>query len=212
MPPVPANLQLVASWSWRLLVCAAAVVSLLALLWYVRVIVIPAMIALTIAPALTPLAGLLRRLRLERPAAAFALIAGLAVVAGLVTIVTVSVFAQWEELRDSVSRGVDEITNRLEREPFNVSFDRTQDLQSTLGDSWGDVSSYLASGVQAGVGLVTGFVLAIACATASRSGSGFSGGSRRNRDRPPIARDGGRGKCSAAMSAERRSSRRSMQP
>ncbi len=57
---------------------------------------------------------------------------------------------------------VDEITSRLEREPFNVSFDQTEDLQSTLGDSWQDVSSYLASGVRAGVGLVTGFVLAIA--------------------------------------------------
>jgi putative heme transporter len=162
LPPVPANLQLVASWSWRLLVCAAAVIALLALLWYVRVIVIPAMIALTIAPALTPVAGLLRRLRLERPAAGLALIAGLAVVAGLVAIVTVSVFAQYGELRDSVSRAVEEITSRLEREPFNVSFNQTDDLQSTLGDSWRDVSSYLASGVRAGVGLVTGFVLAIA--------------------------------------------------
>ena len=75
---------------------------------------------------------------------------------------TASVLAQYDELRASVSSAVDEITNRLEREPFNLSFDRSEDLQSTLGDSWRDVSSYLASGVQAGVGLVTGFVLAIA--------------------------------------------------
>jgi putative heme transporter len=162
LPPVPANLQLLAGWSWRLLVCAAAVVALLALLWYVRVIVVPAMIALTIAPALTPLAGRLRRLHLERPAAAIALIAGLAVVAGLIAIVTASVLAQYEELRASVSRAVEDITNRLEDEPFNLSFGRTEDFQSTLGDSWREVSSYLASGVQAGVGLVTGLVLALA--------------------------------------------------
>jgi predicted PurR-regulated permease PerM len=162
VPPVPANLQLVAAWSWRLLVCAAAVVAVLALLWYVRVIVVPAMIALTIAPALTPLAGLLRRLRLERPAAALALIAGLAVVAGLVAIVTASVISQYRELRVSVSDAIDEITNRLEDDPFNLSLGQTEDFQSTLGDSWRDVSSYLASGVQVGVGLVTGLVLAIA--------------------------------------------------
>ena len=162
MPPVPANLQLAAAWSWRLLVCAAVAVAVVALLWYVRVIVVPTLIALTIAPALTPLVGRLRELRLERPAAALALLAGVAVVAALVAIVTASVLAQYDELRASVSSAVDEITNRLEREPFNLSFDRSEDLQSTLGDSWRDVSSYLATGVQAGVGLVTGFVLAIA--------------------------------------------------
>jgi putative heme transporter len=162
VPPVPANLQVAAAWSWRLLVCAAAALAILALLWYVRVIVVPAMIALTIAPALTPLAGLLRRLRLQRPAAALALIAGVAVVVGLVAIVTASVIAQYDELRDSVNRAVDEITERLEGEPFNLSFNQTEDFQSSLTDSWRDVSSYLATGVQAGVGLVTGLVLAVA--------------------------------------------------
>jgi predicted PurR-regulated permease PerM len=162
VPPVPANLQLVAAWSWRLLVCAAAVVAVLALLWYVRVIVVPAMIALTIAPALTPLARLLRQLRLERPAAALALIAGLTVVAGLVAIVTASVISQYRELRVAVSDAIGEITNRLEDDPFNLSLGQAEDFESTLGQSWREVSSYLASGVQAGVGLVTGLVLAIA--------------------------------------------------
>jgi putative heme transporter len=162
VPPVPANLQRAADWSWRLLVCAAAAVAVLYLLWYVRVIVIPSMIALTIAPALTPVAGRLRRLRLERPAAALALTAGLAVVAGLIAIVTTSVLAQYDELRDSVSRAVNDITDRLEGEPFNLSLSRTEDLQSSLTDSWGQVSDYLASGVQAGVGFLAGLVLAVA--------------------------------------------------
>jgi putative heme transporter len=162
VPPVPTSLERAAGWSWRLLVCAAAVAVLLTLLWYVRVIVVPTMIALTIAPALTPLAGLMRRLRLERPAAAVALLTALGVVAGLIAIVTTSVLAQYDELVDSVSRAVDDITSWLEGEPFNLSFDQAEDLQSSLGDSWGEISSYLASGVQAGVGLLTGFVLAIA--------------------------------------------------
>jgi putative heme transporter len=131
-------------------------------LWYLRVIVLPIMVALTIAPALAPLAARLRRARLERPAAALALIAGLAVVAGLIAIVTASVLAQWEELRDSVSQAVDDITDRLEDEPFNLSLERTEDFQSSLADSWRDASSYAASGLQAGIGLITGLVLAIA--------------------------------------------------
>ena len=162
LPPVPTNLERAAGWSWRLLVCAAAVFAALAVLWYLRVIVLPTMIALTIAPALTPVAGLFRRLRLERPAAAVALLAGLAVVAGLIAIVTISVLAQYEELADSVSRAVEDLTERLERDPFNLSLDSTQDLESSLGDSWRQASGYLASGVQAGIGLITGLVLAVA--------------------------------------------------
>lgn len=162
VPPVPVNLERAAGWSWRLLACAAAVVALLALLWYFRVVVVPMMIALTIAPALTPLAGLLKRRRLERPAAALALIAGLAVIAGLIAIVTTSVLAQYDDLRDAVTRAVEDITNRLEGEPFNLSFSRAESVESSLGDSWNQASSYLASGVQAGAGLLTGLILAVA--------------------------------------------------
>jgi putative heme transporter len=147
VPPVPPNLERAASWSWRLLACAAALLAVIALLWYLRVIVLPIMVALTIAPALEPIAARLRSLKLERPAAAIALLIGLAVVAGLVAIVTTSVLEQWEELRDTVSEAVDDITNRLESEPFNLSFDRTEDLRSSLSDSWGEASSYAVTGV-----------------------------------------------------------------
>jgi predicted PurR-regulated permease PerM len=161
LPPVPPNLDRAASWSWRLIVCGAALFAVLVLLRYLRVIVLPTMVALTIAPALSPVAGLVRR-RLERPAAAVALLFGLAVVVGLISIVTTSVLAQYDELADSVSRAVDDITDRLEGEPFNLSLDRTADLQSSLSDSWREASGYAASGVQTGIALVTGVVLAVA--------------------------------------------------
>ena len=162
VPPVPNGLDRAAGWAWRLLAVAAAAIAVLAMLWYFRVIVLPAMIALTIAPALTPVANLVRRLRLERPAAAVALVTGLAVVAGLVAIITFSVLAQYDELVDAVSEGTDEVTSTLEDEPFNLSLDRTSDLDATLRDSWDAVSGYLVQGLQAGIGLVTGLVLAIA--------------------------------------------------
>jgi putative heme transporter len=162
VPPVPTGLDRAAGWAWRVLVVAAAAIAVLALLWYFRVIVLPAMVALTIAPALTPVADLVRRLRLERPAAAVALVTGLAVLAGLVAIVTFSVLAQYDELRDAVSEGADEVTSTLEDEPFNLSLDNSQDLDATLRDSWDAVSGYLVEGLQAGIGLVTGLVLAIA--------------------------------------------------
>jgi putative heme transporter len=161
LAPAPVGLERAASWSWRVLVCAAALVAGLALLWYVRVIVLPVLLALTIAPALSPFAGVLRR-RLGRPAAALALLVALAVVAGLITIVTTSIVAQYDELADSVSRAVNDITDRLGREPFNLSLDRTEDLQSSLGDSWSKASGYAVAGVQTGAGVLTGLLLAVA--------------------------------------------------
>jgi predicted PurR-regulated permease PerM len=163
VPAVPRNVERAAGWSWRLLVCAAVVAGALGILWYLRVIVLPMMFALTIAPALSPIESRIRRVRrLERSAAALALLTGVGVVVGLIAIVATSVLAQWDELVDSLSQAVDDIADRLAGEPFNLSLDRSDNLRSSLSDSWQEASGYAASGFQAGVGLVTGLVLAVA--------------------------------------------------
>ena len=162
IPPVPTGLERTAGWAWRLLVCLVAVGVLVFMLWYLRVIVLPMIVALTISPALMPVVGRLREWRLERPAAGFALLLGLLLVAGLVAIVTTSLIRQYDELVASVSQGVDDVIAWLEGEPFNLSFDRREDLNSSLGNAWQSASSYVASGVRAGAGLITGIVLAVA--------------------------------------------------
>jgi predicted PurR-regulated permease PerM len=143
------------------LTCGAAVLAVLAILWYLRVIVWPVLLALTIAPALSPVARVLRR-RLGRPAAAVALVLGLAVIGGLIAIVAVSVLAQYDELADAVTQAADDIRDWLEGEPFNLTLDRVDELQSSLAGSWRQVSGYLVSSVQAGAGLFAGIVLAVA--------------------------------------------------
>ena len=163
LPPVPLNLERSAAWTWRLLVCTAALALVLALLWYLRVIVLPIAVALTIAPALSPVASWFRRRRhLERPAAALALLTGLALVAGLVVIATISVVEQFDELRSAVSQAVDDIAGQLEGEPFKLSEARTDELEASLADGWREASGYAAAGVQTGAGILAGVVLAIA--------------------------------------------------
>jgi predicted PurR-regulated permease PerM len=162
VPLVPVGLDRAAGWAWRVLVCAAAVVAVLALLWYLRVIVLPTIVALTIAPALTPLAGLLRRRGFGRAAPATALLAGLAVVLGLVALVTTSVVAEYDELAASVRQGVADVTDRLEGEPFNLQLERDRDLDASLGEAWSRGSDYLVSGLRSGVGFLVGLVLAVA--------------------------------------------------
>ncbi len=90
------------------------------------------------------------------------MIAGLVVVAGLVAIVAMSVVSQYDELADAVRRGASEITAWLEGEPFNISQERVQNLDSSLGDVWDSTSTYLVAGLSAGASLLTGLILAVA--------------------------------------------------
>jgi putative heme transporter len=160
VPTVPPGLERAAGWAWRLLVCVTAIAAVIALLWYLRVIVLPAIVAVTIAPALTPLAGRLRRAGLERGAAAVALVIGLVVVAGLIAIVTASVVEEYDELVLSVRQGVDDLTDWLQNGRLNLSLDR--DLDQSVQTAWRETSSYLVSGVRSGLAVLTGIVLVVA--------------------------------------------------
>jgi predicted PurR-regulated permease PerM len=151
-----------AGWAWRLLVCAAAIALVLALLWYLNVIVLPAIIALTVAPALTPLADWLRRRGARRAAPGIALVIGILVLAGLVSIVSVSVARESDELAATLRRGLDDLTAWLEGPPLNLALERDRSLSESLQGAWDQASGYLLSGVRSGVSVLTGLVLVVA--------------------------------------------------
>jgi putative heme transporter len=157
---VPLGLDRAAGWAWRLLICGAAVAVVVAALWYLRVIVLPAIVAVTIAPALAPLSERLRRAGLGRAAPGTALVIGLVVVAGLIAVVTASVVEEYDELVASLGTGLDDLTERLEGDPFNLSFEG--DLNNSVRSALNEASSYLVSGVRSGVAVLTGLVLVVA--------------------------------------------------
>lgn len=162
VPPVPVSLDRAAGWTWRLLVCLAGLVAVLALLVFLKAVVLPALVALTIAPALLPLTDWLRRRGVGRPAAALSLVVALALVAGLIALVTTSIVAQYDELAEAVRRGVERATQWLEGEPFDLSLDGVDRLDTRLSDAWGQASGYLVAGLRAGATLIAGLVLAVA--------------------------------------------------
>jgi predicted PurR-regulated permease PerM len=122
--------------------------------------VLPAIVAVTLAPALTPLADRLRRAGLVRGAPAAALVIGLLLVAGLIAIVTASVVQEYDELVASVRKGLDDLTDWLENGRFNLSLDR--DLDQSVRTAWKETSTYLVSGVRSGIAVLTGIVLVVA--------------------------------------------------
>jgi predicted PurR-regulated permease PerM len=158
---VPAGLDRAAGWAWRLIVIAAALALALVVLWYFKVIVLPAIVALTVAPALVPLANRLRGWGAGRAAPGIALVAGIAVIAALIAIVTASLAADYDELATNVRAGVEDVTDWLAGEPFNLSLERDRDLNESVRNAWGDASSYLVSGVRSGAAAITGLVLAV---------------------------------------------------
>ena len=143
-----------------MLACSAALGLVLFLLWYLKVIVLPAIIALTIAPVLTPVAGWFRRRGWNRVAPSIALISGLLLIGGLLTIITVSVARGYEELAEAITVGVNNATRWLEGPPLNLALDGS--IGDSLGNLWRQGSQYLLAGAASGVSLITGLVLAIA--------------------------------------------------
>ena len=161
IPPVPTGLERAAGWSWRLLVCAAAAFAVLALLAYLDVIVLPALVAITIAPALTPLARVLRARGFGRAAPAIALVTGLLVLAALVTIVTASISASYEDLQASARQGYEDVLERLEEPPFNLSLEQQRDVGASLQRAWRGGATYVVSGARSTASVVAGLLLAV---------------------------------------------------
>jgi putative heme transporter len=74
--------------------------------------------------------------------------------------VTASVAEEYDALVASLGTGLDDLTRRLEGDPFNLSFEG--DLNTSVRSALSDASSYLVSGVRSGVSVLTGLVLVVA--------------------------------------------------
>jgi putative heme transporter len=107
---VPSALRTAAAYSWRLIAVLAGLYVLLYLAAYVAVVVVPVFVALLLAALLQPGAAALIRHGWPRSLAAFAmLLVGLAVVAGIITLVVQQISAGFSDLADQVSQGLGQI-------------------------------------------------------------------------------------------------------
>ncbi|MGH3663655.1 MAG: AI-2E family transporter [Micromonosporaceae bacterium] len=119
---VSRGVRIGAAWSWRLLVIGVAVATAVWLLVYVRLVVIPLVVALLLAALLEPAAGRLRRWGTHRSlAAAIVLIGGLGAVVGILAAVVNAFIDGMPQLFRNVQRGVAQIQSWLRDEPLNLS-------------------------------------------------------------------------------------------
>lgn len=163
---VPRGLRVGAALSWRFLVVIAALYVVVWLVGYLSVVVIPVSIALLLAALLAPAVAQLVKAKVPKGlAAAIVLIAGLAVLGGLLTFVIVQFTDGLPELQRQLNQSLLQIKDwlingpiQLGQEQFQGFVDKAiaflQDNQAALTDSALTTASTVGE-------LLTGFVLTL---------------------------------------------------
>ncbi len=145
---VPFFLAAAAAWSWRLLVAGAGFALVVFLLAQLYVVVVPVVLALFVAAVLEPLVARLRRRGWKPSLAAATVFLGTLVVLGLLfSWIGTSVAEQFDDLGQEVEEGVDEVKQRLQRDPLNLSPERIEQLLDELTSSLQPGSTVLSARV-----------------------------------------------------------------
>lgn len=152
-----------ARWSARLLLVAAAIWLLGYLVGQLWTIALPVLLAIVLATVLWPPAAWLRRHRF-RPALASAtvLLAGLVVLAALITLVVSAVSGSLTQIAQSVTTGVQRIRDWVTGPPFNLGESQLNALIQEITSRIQESVSTIATSVLAGVGsIASGIVTAV---------------------------------------------------
>jgi predicted PurR-regulated permease PerM len=130
---VPNLLRFSAAWAWRLLLVAAVVYLVFKIAVALRLLVIPLIIAILLTALLQPLTALLRRAGLPALAATWCtVLAMLAFLFGVGTLITNRVQADYPRLAAEVRRTVHELQAYLAGPPFRLSNTRLDQLFRTM--------------------------------------------------------------------------------
>ena len=177
---VPRWLEVVAAYSWRLLLVAAAITVVGYILVQLKLVVVPLVVAVFLAALLMPLVDALeRRTPLPRtPATLLVIVAAIAVLAGIIAWLVPTFTAQIDELRGSVEQGVRDIETWLD-DRFGLTLGEAAD-QVVGGSDSGGISDRVVSGAVFVGELLAGLLLAIVlCFFVTRDGPRFSSASVR---------------------------------
>lgn len=137
------------------LVIAATVLAALWLLARLRLVVLPVLLALVLATILAPPATWLKRRGLPDGLAALAaLLAGLLLIAGALTLLAPSVAKGFDDLDLGISGGLQEVQRWLTDGPLQLSDARVTEALERLQDQLRDNASALTQGAVAGALLV----------------------------------------------------------
>jgi putative heme transporter len=159
---VPWGVDLTAAWAWRFLVIAAAAYVIARVLGFLMVIVLPVVVAMFIAALVEPVVSAMHRRGVPRGlAAGLMVVLVIGAVVSLLSVAGNQVANGAQDLADSTSEGVGQITDWLKNGPLHASdsqindfLDRAQEAISNFAQD-GEIFSRLSE-----VGAAVGHVLA----------------------------------------------------
>jgi len=162
---VPNGLRTASAWSWRLIVVLVGIYVVLYAAAYVAVVVVPVIVALLLAALLQPGAASLVRHGWPRSLAAVAmLVVGLAVFAGIITLVVERFSAGFTDLANQVSQGIGQVQTFIVR-TFPITKGQLEDavaqLQQTLVDNRGSIASGALTTAATVGEVITGLLLTL---------------------------------------------------
>jgi predicted PurR-regulated permease PerM len=165
-PVIPLWYRTAAAISWRLLVILAAAGAVIYGLVFLRVVVLPVIVALLASTLLLPVVRWLKARNVpDALAAAGTMLAALLVLVAIGTAIAPSIGDQFGELRPRAEDGLRQATDVLAEPPFNLS---EQELRETVDrglDRLRENGGPLVHGVQSGAVIlgevVTGLLIAI---------------------------------------------------
>lgn len=161
-PGRPRGLVRVSDLSWRLLVVVLAIALIGFVLWEIRLVVLPLIIAVLLSTLLHPLAQRLRRRGVPNLlASVLVFLGGVGLLAGAVYLVVPSVIGELTDLVTSVQAGIGELGDLLES-PLGLSQVEAQQTIREAEERPADSLDAIASGVLSGALLVGEVLVGIA--------------------------------------------------
>ncbi len=159
-PRRPRGLLTASELSWRLLAVALAVALIAFVLWEIRLVVLPLLIAVLLSTLLHPLVQRLRRRGVPNVLASVVVfLAGVGVLAGAIYLVVPAVIDELTNLVASVQAGIGELGDLLVEGPLGLSQVEAQETIREAEQRLADSLDAIASGVLSGA-LLVGEVLA----------------------------------------------------
>jgi len=147
---VPMGVRVASAWAWRLLLLGLFAYVLMRLLGMFRLLVVPLLVALLVVALVKPVTDAMERGRVSRNGAALLTLLGvLAVVAGLITLVSTQIASGFPELQRQAEAGLGQVQQWLAGPPLRLSTNDLADYLDRARDSLTQRQSTVVNGALA---------------------------------------------------------------
>jgi predicted PurR-regulated permease PerM len=166
---VPAGMDRVAAWAWRLLVIGAALTVAGFVIWQLRGLFVPIFVALMLATQLVPFSYWMQQHHVPSVVAVVVSLLSLVVILGLMTAIIVGgLVSQIDEVGAKVSQGADKATTWVADHdgPLDLEKGQAEKDTNSIDNSLDKAGTVVLKGIAGGISLfaqlVAGIVLALA--------------------------------------------------